>query len=94
MRKDLSAPTHQHPTQVSKNHLSNKGGGGSGLVTPGGGQDTDGLVVTRQTVDTGLDENETELGVLVLAVALKVLADGNSLLDEVVQILGELGGEA
>jgi hypothetical protein len=30
-------------------------------------------------VDTGLDENETELGVLVLAVALKVLADGNSL---------------
>lgn len=45
-------------------------------------------------MDTGLDENETELGVLVLAVALKVLADGNSLLDEVVQILGELGGEA
>jgi hypothetical protein len=30
-------------------------------------------------VDTGLDENETELGVLVLAVALKVLADGDSL---------------
>jgi hypothetical protein len=30
-------------------------------------------------VDTGLDQNETELGVLVLAVALKVLADGHSL---------------
>jgi hypothetical protein len=30
-------------------------------------------------VDTGLNENETELGVLVLAVTLKVLADGNSL---------------
>jgi hypothetical protein len=30
-------------------------------------------------VDTGLDENEAELAVLVLAVALKVLADGNSL---------------
>jgi hypothetical protein len=30
-------------------------------------------------VDTGLDENEAELGVLVLAVALEVLADGNSL---------------
>lgn len=82
------------PSTSEENHLSNEGGGGSGLVTPGGGQDTDGLVVTRQTVDTGLDENETELGVLVLAVALKVLADGNSLLDEVVQILGELGGEA
>lgn len=30
-------------------------------------------------MDTGLNENETELGVLVLAVALKVLADGDSL---------------
>jgi len=30
-------------------------------------------------VDTRLDENETELGVLVLAVALKVLADSDSL---------------
>jgi hypothetical protein len=31
-------------------------------------------------VDTGLDENEAELGVLVLAVALKVLADSDGLL--------------
>lgn len=30
-------------------------------------------------MDTGLDENEAELGVLVLAVALEVLADGDSL---------------
>ena len=30
-------------------------------------------------MDTGLDENKTELGVLVLSVALKVLADGNGL---------------
>jgi hypothetical protein len=30
-------------------------------------------------VDTGFDENKTELGVLVFAVALKMLADGNSL---------------
>jgi hypothetical protein len=30
-------------------------------------------------VDTRLDENETELAVLVLAVALKMLADGDSL---------------
>ena len=59
--------------------LSDNGAGGSGLVLPGGGQDTDGLVVTGQTVDTGLDENEAELGVLVLAVALKVLADSDSL---------------
>lgn len=30
-------------------------------------------------MDTGLDENEAELAVLVLAVALKVLADGDGL---------------
>ena len=45
-------------------------------------------------MDTGLDENETELGVLVLAVALKMLADLDGLLDEHVKILGDLGGEA
>jgi hypothetical protein len=64
------------------NRLSDDGAGSSGLVLPGGGQDTDGLVVTGKTVDSGLDENETELGVLVLAVALKVLADSNSLLKQ------------
>jgi len=62
--------------------LSDDGAGGGGLVLPGRGQDTDRLVVTGQTVDTGLDENEAELGVLVLAVALEVLADGDSLEDE------------
>jgi len=30
-------------------------------------------------VDTGLDENQSELGVLVLAVSLKMLADSNGL---------------
>lgn len=62
-------------------------------------------------MDTGLDENQAELGVSVLAVALKVLADGNSLknpldrtsrlwgeptnlLDQHVQILWDLWGEA
>ena len=59
--------------------LSDQGAGGGGLVAPGGGQDTDGLVVAGQTVDTGLDENQAELGVTVLAVALEVLADGDSL---------------
>jgi len=53
---------------------------GSGrLVPPGRWENTDGLVVARETVDTGLDENETELAVLVLAVALEVLADSDSL---------------
>ena len=59
--------------------LCDKGGSGGALVAPGGGEDTDGLVVAGQTVDTGLDQNEAELGVLVLAVALEVLADSDGL---------------
>jgi hypothetical protein len=61
--------------------LGDKGGGGGALVAPGGGQDTDGLVVAGQTVDTGLDQNQAELGVLVLAVALEVLADSDGLVN-------------
>ena len=72
------------PSQKGRNAdafdtLSNKGRGGGALVPPGGRQDTDGLVVARQAVNARLDENQTELGVLVLAVALEVLADSDSL---------------
>lgn len=66
-------------TGISSVSLGNQGAGGGALVSPGRGQDTDGLVVARQTVDTGLDQDEAELGVLVLAVALEVLADGHRL---------------
>lgn len=59
--------------------LRDHSAGGGGLVFPGRGKDADGLVVAGETVDTGLDENEAELGVSVLAVALKMLADGNGL---------------
>lgn len=38
-------------------------------------------------MDTGFNQNKTELRVLVLAVLLEVLSDGNSLLNEVVKIL-------
>lgn len=48
------------------------------------------LVVTSKAVDTGLDENEAELGVLVLAVDLQVLADGDRLLDQVPEVLRDL----
>lgn len=40
---------------------------------------TIGLVVSAEAVDTRFDENEAELGVLVLAVALEVLSDGDRL---------------
>lgn len=78
MRQNHCIPTrHQHIFQLSR--LTDNGGGSGGLVLPGRGKDADGLVVAGKTVDTRLDENEAELGVLVLAVALKVLADGDGL---------------
>jgi hypothetical protein len=45
-------------------------------------------------VDSGLNQNEAELSVLVLAVALEMLADGHGLLDELVQILWDLWGQS
>ncbi len=59
--------------------LCDQGAGSGALVSPGWWEDTDGLVVTRETVDTRLDENETEFRVLVLSVALKMLADSHGL---------------
>ena len=44
-------------------------------------------------MDTGLDEDHAELGVHVLSVGRKVLVDGNSLFDEVVEVLRDFGGE-
>jgi len=64
---------------ITIKRLCNHGGSSSGLVSPGWWKDTDGLVVAGETVDTGLNENETELGVLVLAVTLEVLTDSDSL---------------
>lgn len=60
-------------------HLRDDSAGSGALVSPGRWEDTDGLVVPGETVDTRLDENEAELRVLVLSVALKMLADGDSL---------------
>lgn len=67
------------PTTV----LCNQGRGGSAFVPPGRWEGADGLVVARETVNTRFGENQAELAVLVLPVLLKVLADGDSLLDTV-----------
>ena len=51
------------------------------------------LIVTGEAMNTGLDQDQTELGVLVLPVGLEVLADSNGLLHEVPEVLGDAGGE-
>jgi hypothetical protein len=62
-------------------HLCNHGASSSALVSPGRWENADSLVVSGEAVDAGLDKNETELGVPVLSIALKMLADSNGLLN-------------
>ena len=52
------------------------------------------LVVAGQAVDARLDQNQAELSVLVLSVALQVLPAAHGLLDEEVKILGQLRGKS
>ena len=51
------------------------------------------LVITRKTVDTGFNKNQTILGILVLAVTFKMLTDGDGLLDQVIQIFRDFRSE-
>jgi hypothetical protein len=45
-------------------------------------------------VDTALDENQAVFRILVLAMLLKVLPHRHSLLNEVVEVLRDLGSKA
>jgi len=45
-------------------------------------------------VDSAFDEDESELAVLILSVSLQMLPDVDCLLDKMVQVFGDLGGEA
>jgi len=81
-------------SKVTRHHLGDEGRGRGGLVLPVGGELLRAAVVAGETVDTGLNENEPELGILVLPELLEVLPHSHGLLDQVVQILGELGGKA
>ena len=69
---------------------SNEGGGGGRVVLEGGRNLLLGLIVASKPVDPRLNQDKAELGVLVLAVGLQVLADGDSLLDQVPQVLRDL----
>ncbi len=48
------------------------------------------LVVATQPMDTGFNQDKTELRVLILPVALQMLADRHSLLDQAVKVLRNL----
>merc|ERR1719386_639522 len=50
----------------------------------------DTLVVASQTVDTAFAENEPKLRILILAIAIEMLANRHSLLDEMIEIFGDI----
>ena len=64
------------------------------LLLPVSGKLVGSAVVASKTVNSALDQNQSELGVLILPVSLKVLADSHSLLHQVVKILRDLGSES
>ena len=74
--------------------LGYKSGSCRTFIFPGGWQHTLCFVVTGQSVDTGFNQNQTELGILVLAVTLEMFTDGNSLLDQEIEIFGQLGSQS
>lgn len=45
-------------------------------------------------MDSWLNQNQTEFTILILAITLQMLADSNSLLDHMVQILRDVGFQA
>jgi hypothetical protein len=74
--------------------LGNHGTGGGRLVLPVSRKLSGGSVVTSQSVDSGFDQNQSKLGVLVLSVSLQVPTNLNGLLDKHVQVFGNFRGKA
>lgn len=54
----------------------------------------DSSVVASESVDSALDEDKSELSVLVLSVLLQMFPHIDGLLDEVVEVLWELGSQS
>ena len=65
-----------------------------GVVSPGGWESLGVAVVARKSVDSGLDHDESELASDVLSELLQMLSNLEGLLDEVVEVFGDLGGES
>jgi len=79
---------------LPSSHLGDESRSGARLVLPGRRQLAFDLVVARQTMDTRLHQNQAELRVGVLAHSLQMLSDAHGLLDQMVEVLGDLGGHS
>ena len=65
-----------------------------GIVSPCGWERLHITVITSKSVDSAFNENQSELGVLVTSAFLQVLSDVHSLLDQMIKVFWDLGGEA
>ena len=83
----------QSNCKSAKLSLGNEGRGRSGFILPDGRQLTGLLVITRKTVNTRFDKNQTILGILILTITFKMLANGNGLLDQVIQVFRNFRSE-
>lgn len=68
---------------------SNQRRRGAGIILEVGLNDLLGLVIPRQSVNSTLDENEAEFGVLVFSVDIEMFADRDGFFDEVVEVFGD-----
>ena len=80
--------------QTATVSCSDEGVGLLGVVSPGWWERLNVTVVAGKSVNSGLSANQAELGVLVLSELLKMLSDGDGLLDKHVQVLWHLWGNA
>jgi hypothetical protein len=76
-----------HEYVATKYNLSNDCRSGSCIILESGRELLLGLVVPRKPVNPRLDQDKTELGVFILAIDFKMLANGNRLFDEVPKVL-------
>lgn len=81
-------------TNQTIHHSRHQSARDGGLVLPEGGDLLRAAVVAGEAVDPALDEDEAELGIHVRPVPVEVLPDRDGLLDEEVEVLGQLRREA
>merc|ERR1712039_574091 len=85
----ISPDDSPHASELPLHRSCDERGGRRRDVLEGSRQGLHALVVPREAVDAALHEDKPELAVLVLAVLVQVLPNGNGLLDQEVEVLGE-----
>jgi len=83
-----------HPTQRIRTCSGDKCRGGGRVIFECRWNLLFCLVVAGKAMDTGFDEDQSELGVLVFPVGFEVLANSNSLLHEVPEVLRNARGKS